>query len=231
MLVQGLSERGIIIGLKSPKSLRILREDPASSSVLFPPLVPQTTTTPGASEPISTPEPPAPTLGHQIARTFVEAGKDNPTAAQLALAIAALNPHPDAPRLFVETLKDKIARVNHPGILPMLVKGFNARLMVLVKESAERPQPEKPPTLTPEGIAAYEAEEAERVAEAERARQEEAARCTGCKGTGKREHAGVKGVFKLCGLCYGTGVRAEFARPERVGIDTDTKDDSKERGG
>jgi hypothetical protein len=91
----------------------------ASSSDLF--VAPEATTTP------FDPEPPAPAVALEagIIRMFVGAGKDNPTPRQIAEAIAALPDDPEAHAAFLESLRPKMARVRHPGILMSLVSGFN----------------------------------------------------------------------------------------------------------
>ena len=104
------------------------------------------------------PEPSAslPSLEAEVVLVFVEAGKDTPTPTQLAAAVEALDPHPDAGRLFLDNLRGKIARVRHPGALLGLVRDFNVGLPVLLQMELRRrrPEPERSPPGMAEAIAA-----------------------------------------------------------------------------
>ena len=85
--------------------------------------------------PAATTTPPAPafdfapeeieTFGDQVVQAFSDAGKDNPTPKQLAEVVAALPKHPHAPREFVNVLKAKIVRIDHPGgLMKFVIPGF-----------------------------------------------------------------------------------------------------------
>jgi hypothetical protein len=97
---------------------------------------------------------------------------------------------------------------NKYGLLLRLAETAARTWQLMQLKAAAAPPP--PPTYqpTPEEIAAARAAEEARVQALKAAAAAAALRCQGCKGTGQREHAGVKGVMLKCGLCHGTGRKA-----------------------
>ena len=80
---------------------------------------------------------------------------------------------------------------------------------IMQRKAAAAPPRPVTPEPTPEETAAAEEAWKERIATLEAEAAAAATRCQGCKGTGKREHAGVKGEYLNCGLCRGTGKKTE----------------------
>jgi len=66
-------------------------------------------------------------------RIFVDNGKDNPNSNQIREVMDKLPNHPKARSEFLLTLQQKIVRVKHPGSLPSIIDGFNAKWPVLLK--------------------------------------------------------------------------------------------------
>ncbi len=79
-------------------------------------------------------------FAEKLTRMFVADGKDNPTPKQIRDVMDGLPIHNRARSEFLVTLRKKIRRLKHPGALPSLVEGFNARWPVWLEVlDAERP--------------------------------------------------------------------------------------------
>ena len=96
------------------------------------------------TQPAREPEPagmPDEEFAANMTRIFVENGKDNPTHKQIRYVMAHLPDHPGARPEFLFTLQEKVGRLDHPGSLPFVVEGFNAKWPQLLKMLEAESQP------------------------------------------------------------------------------------------
>ena len=126
------------------EALTTTQPDPLSSSAQ--PRAETETAQKPEPEPGSAPAPepgrmPDEEFAANMTRIFVENGKDNPTHKQIREVMDKLPNHPKARPEFLLTLQEKIVRLKHPGSLPFVVEGFNAKWPQLLKMLEAESQP------------------------------------------------------------------------------------------